>query len=681
LNDGFWARRFGRSPDVLGKTITVRQATLTVIGVAPRGFFGETVGSTPDFWVPISMQLQVVPGRDWLHVQPNPIQKVQWLHVFGRLQPGYTLAQVQTEVNVILKRNLEESYASLSAEQKRQFMDQRIRARPAAEGASELRGEVQQPLFVIFAAVGTVLLICCVNVANLLLARANSRRREVMVRLALGANKFRIVRQLMTESLIISVLGACGGLFFAQSGAQLLLRMASDPKNPIQVDITLDGRVLAFTLGIALLTTLLFGLAPAFRAARTGIGTALREGAGGMTQSAGRLFLSKSFVVAQVALSLTLVVGAGLFLRTLMNLKSMDLGYPRERLLTMRLDGAAAGYKDKQLVALYSRIREALASAPGVNEATYSENGLLSTTDSEDDVEAEGYPKRGKDAESTRWDEVAPGYFATVRIPILLGREISERDKPGMPLACVINQTFAKHFFAGRNPIGRHITTVYGDSRTTFEVVGVAKDSRDHGLRGKLHPRFFSALQQAAPEVPESAYFEVRTNAEPGAELLSLRRVIQNVGPNVAILSARSVDDLLEDRVRNDSLVARLTSVFGGIALLLAAIGIYGVLAYAVSQRTTEIGIRMAIGAQAGTVVRMVLKENGLMLLAGLGIGLLLSFGVTRLISSQLVGVEAADPAVFLSSVAIILALGTAAGYGAASRAARIDPIRALRNE
>ncbi|HZS56551.1 MAG TPA: ABC transporter permease [Bryobacteraceae bacterium] len=681
LSDNFWARRFGRSDDVLGKTITVRQAVLTVIGIAPPGFFGESVGSNPDLWVPLSMQKQVLPGRDWLHPLPDPTQKVMWLHVFGRLQPGYSLAQAQTEANGIFKRGLEASYASLSADAQKSFMDQRLKLRPAAQGASELRDRVQKPLQVIFAAVGTVLLICCVNVTNLLLARANTRRREVMIRLALGANKYRVVRQLLTESLILSVLGACGGLLLAQTGAALLMRLASTPNNPIQLEVGTDWRVLLFTAGIAVATTVVFGLAPALRAARTEIGGALREGGRGMTASAGRILLSKAFVVAQVALSLVLVIGAGLFLRTLANLQQADLGYPRERLLTMRVDGVTAGYKGPQLIYLYKRLREALASSPGVKALAFSENGLFGGTESGDQIEVEGYTPHGKDDRGSRWDQVGPNYFSTLGIPILLGRGITERDQAGGMLVCVINQAFAKLFFADRNPIGKHIVDVYGDTRTVFEIVGVAKDSRDHSLRGVIPPRFFVAVLQKPFEVPPSLYFEVRTAGDPNAQLVSLRRVVQSVDPHLAILAARSLGDLIDDRVRQDRLIARMTSIFGGLALLLAAIGIYGVLAYGVSQRTSEIGIRMAVGAESRTVIKMILQETSIMLFAGLATGLIVSGLVNRLIKSQLVGLEAMDPLVLGVAVAIMVVLGVIAAYGPAWRASRVDPVTALRNE
>lgn len=681
LSYDYWQRRFGRGEDILGRTIRVRQAIFTVIGVAPPGFFGESVGSKPDMWAPLTMSLQVMPGRDYLHSSPDPTEKAMWLHVFGRLQPGYTLAHAQTEANVIFKRGLETSYASLGPDVKKQLLNQYLKLRPAALGASNLRENVQQPLLVVFAAVGAVLLICCVNVTNLLLARANTRRREVLIRIALGANKFRVIRQLLTESLILSVMGACGGLLLAQTGASLLMRMISTPTAPVQLDISPDWRVLLFTVGIAVFTTVLSGLAPALRAARAEIGTALREGAGGMTVSASRLRLSKLFVIAQVALSLALVVGAGLFLRTLLNLQRVDLGYARERLLVMRVDGTGAGYKDKQLIQFYNRLRDTFAGTPGVSAVVYSENGLLTGTDSEDDVQVEGYTAKGKEDRASRWDEVGPGYFSTLGIPILLGREINERDQPGGPLVCVINQAFAKLFFQGRNPIGQRVTTIDGNKRTPFEIVGVAKDTRDHKLRGPVPARFFSAFQQGTPEIPWSAFFEVRTSVDPAAELNSLRSAMTRVEPNAVIFLAQPVTELVNERVRTDQLIARMTSIFGGLALLLAAVGIYGVLAYAVSQRTTEIGIRMAIGAASRSVIAMILKEMGLMLGAGLAAGLLMAGMVSRLIRSQLVGLEPMDPIVFGSAVMLIMLLGVAAGYVPAWRASRVDPVRALRNE
>ncbi len=681
LSDQFWTRRFGRDPSVLGKTLTLQRTAFTIVGIAPPSFFGETVGQRPDVWLPLSMELQVKPGRDWLHPLPDPTEKVMWLQVFGRLKQGATLSQAQAQASSIFKRSLEVSYQSLSTAAKKPFMDQKLRLRPAATGASDIRERFTEPLFVVFGAVGAVLLICCANLTNLLLERANSRLREITVRLALGANKARVVRQLLTESLLLSVLGALGGLLVASAATPLLLRMASNSDNPIQLDASLDSRVLLFTAAVAILTTVFFGLAPAVRAASTDINTTLREGSRGLTSSVARLRLGKLFVVAQVALSLVLLVGAGLFLRTFLNLESVNLGYARDKLLLIRVDGVTAGYKDERLVALYRQLLDKFRTMPGVRRATFSENGLFSGTESGDRVIVEGYTPRGDKDRSSRFDQIGPGYFSALGIPLLLGREIDEHDQQGGLRVCVINQAFVKLFFANRNPLGKHVTDQYGDKRIPFEIVGVANDSRDHALRGEVPPRFFVAANQDSYGFPPAVNFEIRTAADPKLMLKALRRVIQGVDTNLPVLSARSLGELVDERVAQDRLIANLTSIFGALAIILAAVGIYGVLAYGVSQRTSEIGIRMAVGAETRNVVRMVLRETVIMIAVGLVAGLVISLFVTRLIQSRLFGLRAMDPFVLAAAVLVMCLIGLIAAYGPAWRASRIDPAIALRYE
>lgn len=681
ISDEFWSRRFGRDPAALGKTVTIQRTAFTIIGVTPPSFFGETVGQQPDGWAPLAMEVQIKPGRDWLHPLPNPLEKLMWLHVFGRLKPGVTISQAQAQANSIFKRNLAVSYQSLSGPTKKRFMDQKLRLRPAATGASDVRERFTEPLFVVFAAVGAVLLICCANLTNLLLARANSRRREITVRLALGANKTRVIRQLLTESLLLSVLGALGGLLVARITAPLLLRMASNPNNPVQLDPGLDSRVLLFTAAIAIFTTFIFGLAPAVRAAKTDINSTLREGSRGVTASLSRLRLGKLFVMAQVALSLVLLVGAGLFLRTFLNLEKVELGYSRDKLLLIRVDGVTAGYKDERLVALYRQLLDKFRNTPGVRRATFSENGLFSGSESGDQVLVEGYTPKGDKDRGSRFDQIGPDYFSALGIPLLLGREINERDQRGGLRVCVINEAFAKLFFANRNPLGKHVTDQYGDKGVAFEVVGVAKNSRDHALRGDVPPRFFVAAEQDGFDIPSAVNFEIRTAAAPNLMLNALRRVVREEDINLPILSAQSLDELVDERVAQDRLIANLTSIFGALALVLAAIGIYGVLAYGVSQRTSEIGIRMAVGAEAKNVVGMILRETIVIILIGLTAGLIISVFVTRLIQSRLFGLHAMDPVVLSGAVLLMSAIGLIAAYGPAWRASRIDPAIALRYE
>jgi predicted permease len=681
LNDSFWERRFGRDPAVIGKTLTIQQTSLTIIGVAPRGFAGETVGQNPDFWVPLSMELQMKPGRDWLHVLPDPTMKVMWLHVFGRLKPGITLGQANAQANGIFKRSLEVSYASLSANSKRGFMDQRLRLRPAATGASEVRERFSEALYVVFAAVGLTLLICCANLTNLLLARANSRRREITVRLALGASKARIVRQLFTESFLLSVLGAAVGLGIAKLSAPLLVRMASSPRNPIRLDVELDPRVLLFTAAVAILTTVLFGLAPALRAVRSDMSSSLREGARGMTASAARMRLSKLFVVGQVALSLLLLVGAGLFLRTLLNLQNLDLGYAREKLLLIRVDALSAGYSGERLPILFTQLLQNFRNTPGVRGATYSSNGLFSGSESGDQVLVEGYTAHGKNDRGARFDRIGPGYFSTVGIPMLMGREVGEQDRRGTLQVCVINDAFAKRFFAQRNPLGKHITQLYGDQKDVCEIIGVAKDSRDHNLRGELPPRFFLPVaQNKDPGDIGAINFEVRTIGDAAGMLNTLRRVVDQTDSKLVVNSSL-LGELVDQRIGQDKMIANLTTLFGLLALGLAAIGIYGVLAYGVSQRTSEIGIRMALGAQSRNVIGMIVNETVVMVAIGLAAGLVASYFATRLIESKLFGLHGMDPSVLGAAVGVMAVIGILAAYGPAWRASRIDPARALRSE
>jgi predicted permease len=662
LSDDFWSRRFGRDPGAIGKRLVVQNTVLTIIGVAPRGFLGESVGQKPDAWAPLSMEPRLKPGRDWLRAPADPTEKVMWLHAFGRLKPGVTLNQATAHANVIFKQSLEESYASLSEFGKRQFLDQRLRLKWAPNGASELRDRFADALYVVFAAVAITLLICCANLSNLLLARANGRSREIAMRRALGASDFRIARQLFTESLLLSALGSICGLLLAKIIGPLLVRMASGGSDALGLEPALDWHVLLFTGIVAVVTTLLFGFVPAIRAGRVNVNAALRDGSRGVTASGGRLRLGKFFVAAQVALSLVLLVGAGLFLRTLLNLEHLDLGYPRERLLLIRVDGVAAGYTEERLEPAYRQLLERFRETPGVHGVTYSQNGLFSGSESGDHVRVEGYTPRGNDDRAARFDEIGPGYFSVLGIPLRAGREIDARDRAGSAPVCIVNEAFAKLFFSGRNPLGKHVTEQYGDKLTTFEVVGVAANSRDHNLREATLPRIFTASSQPpAGDPPATVNFEIRTAAEPRVMLNTLRRAARMQDPNLPILSARTLEELIQQRTGQDRLLANLTGIFGGLALALAAIGIYGVVAYGVSQRTSEIGIRMALGADPWKVVWLIVKESTIIVAIGLAAGLALSYLGTRLIASKLFGLGAMDPIVLGGAVLVMAAMGALA--------------------
>jgi predicted permease len=679
----YWQRRFGGKTDALGTPVRLYGAALTIIGVAPPGFHGETVGEDPDLWVPMMMEPLVKPGRDWIHEDlSKSIDKVMWLHVFGRLKPGMTLTKAQAEIGVLFKGILEEGYPkTLSADARKGLLDQSIKIRSARTGAFDRRNELSQQLLVLLVVAGLVLLIACANIANLLLARATAGNKEVGVRLSLGAAQGRLVRQFMTESILLSGLGGAAGIVLAFVASQGLLLMLSEPGHPLQFSSAFDWRVLLFTMGITLLTGILFGLAPAFRSVRVDVIESLKESGRSVTDAGKRMTFGKSLVAAQIAISLLLVTGAGLFLRTLWNLQSVALGYSKEKLLLIRIDAVTAGYKDAQRPALYNEIADRVRALPGVRGVTYSENGLLAGTESADPVDVEGFTHKRQDDPVANFDQIGPGYFSTIGVPMLLGRGVSVRDTAGSLKVCVINEAFAKRFFAGRNPVGKHVTDTYGGARLTMEVVGVAKDVRDHRLRGDIAPRFYVPVTQGDGGIAPNIYFEIRTTGNADRMLGSVRKQILQVNANLPIIMSRTVHDLVDTQNQLPRLVAQLCSIFGAIALALAATGLYGVLSYSVARRTNEIGIRMALGADKSSIIGMILRETGIMVALGLLVGVGATLGATRLVVSRLYGVSAIDPLTISGALGILAFVALVASYIPAVRAARVSPMTALRHE
>jgi predicted permease len=680
LSYDFWQRRFGGSPSALGANIRLGNATLTVIGVASPAFAGETVGEKPDLWAPMLMEPLMKPGTDWLHEDlAKDLEKVMWLHAFGRLKPGVTLAQAQAEANVVFKNVIETGYGTfLSEETRKGLLDQRLKLRPASKGASMVRGQVTEQLYILLAVVGLVLLIACSNVANLLMARAAARSREMGVRVALGAGRWRLARQMLTESVLLAALGAGLGLLVGRGATRLLLALSSGPRGGLDLNATFDLRVLGFTVVIATLTALLFGLMPALRAARVDVHTSLKEGSRAVTEPGRRVSVAKALVAVQVGLSLILLVGSGLFLRTLQNLQSLHLGYAKERIFQVRVDGEAGGYTENTSVNLFDDLQKRLARIPGVVGVTYSENGLFNGTESGDELSVEGFtPKRDED-KSSRFDVIGPAYFSTIGIPILLGRETGVQDV-GRPLV-VINQAFANHFFSGRNPIGRHITARFGDKRWTWEVIGVSADARDHKLRGDVPPRYYRIIAGGG-YIPTTASFQLRTAGSPSSVANAVRRAIQERDDNLPILNARTVTEFVDRWVTGERTIAALSATFGAVALLLASIGLYGVLSFGVARRTSEIGIRMALGARLPEVVGMVLRETAWMVAVGTTAGIVIAFAAARLIQSQLFGVTPADPLTMSAAVGLLVLVALCAALIPAYRACRVNPVTALRTE
>jgi len=461
----------------------------------------------------------------------------------------------------------------------------------------------------------------------------------------------------------------------------LLVALAGNESGSVALDARPDLRVLFFTLGVSLLTGLVFGLAPAWRSARVNVSGTLKEAGRGMTGSSSRMGAGKILVMGQIALSVMLLIGAGWFIRTLRNLENVDLGYPRERLALVDVDFLSAGYSGKRLPIAYNEVRDRLAQIPGVRGVTYSTNGLFSGSESGDRISVEGYKSQKPADLHARFDETGPSYFATVGIPILLGRDIGPQDVESAEAVCVVNEAFAKFYFGSQNPIGKHVTDEFPDTHKTFTIVGVARDARDHSLRQEISRRFYlSALQPLGDFAPGMTY-EIRTIGEPASVMRAVRQAILSYDPSIPPSRVQPFVTLLDSNLRQERIIAQLSTVFGGLALLLAAIGLYGVLSYAVAQRTNEIGIRMALGAERGQVARMVLRETAVLIAVGLAIGVPASLACARLIQSKLFGLKAADPMILAAALGIMIAVAIASGYLPARRASRVDPLIALRYE
>jgi predicted permease len=700
----YWQQRFGARADVVGTTIHLHRATFVIVGVAAKGFRGETVGQQPDVWLPMLMQPWVVPGMDGLKDMMDHTQdKLMWLHVFGRRKAGVSIAQVQAEVNVLFRAILEATYPStMPVHDRKEALNQYVSVKPLRSGAFHGRNEFAQQWSLLLGLACLVLLVACVNVANLLLARSVARSREVAIRLSLGAGRGRLVRQFLTESLLLAALGGISGLFLAgvvSRGLEWILSAANDG---FIVNAGIDWRVLGFTAGATLLTGVLFGLVPALRATRSGLNENLKEAGRGVTGSLKRTAFAKTLVIAQVALSFTLAVGAGLFFRTLRNLNLVELGYRRDHLLLVEVGISHAGYQGARAANLLRNLAGRIAQLPSVRSVSYSDRGLFSGFEGSFPVEVEGFTSQREADRGSTGDSVGPEYFSTIGIPILSGRPIGSEDMASSPRVCIINEAFAKRFFGGRNPIGRHITSWLSDIEGTslsrsLTVIGVAKDVRVQSLRGAIDSKFY---------IPGGGeWFEVRASADPNRLLTPVRKLIQSQDSDLTIQNARTLQQALDLQTGQPRLIAQLSMGFGTLALVLVGIGVYGLLSYAVAQRTNEIGIRMALGADRNRVIGMVLSETGFMVVSGVLAGIAVTAAGAKLLATQLYGantvgprwslaqyehvdsatqlfgLRAMDPLTVGIVVSVLCAFGLMAACLPAARATRVDPANALRHE
>lgn len=675
ISYAYWRRAFAGDPRIVGNTVRVGHGVFQIVGIAPPGFAGILVGSNADFWFPITMQQQVLPGRDYLTPRDT-----LWLQVMGRLAPGISFQQAEAGINTAFKQSLRIWAADLSTpRQRREMLNEQLKLRPGARGASSIRGEFSDPLVLLMAMVGVVLLIACANLANLMLARANGRQREIGVRLALGAARGRLIRQLLTESLLLALLGGVVGILLSSISTRLLLALVSTGVSDLGLEVPRDYHVLMFTAAVSLLTGFLFGLAPAIRGTGLDINRTLAANARGSGGDRGRLRSGRILGVAQVALSLVLLMGAALFVRSLHNMLAQKLGYDRNHLLLITVDPAAAGYTGPSAASMYETLRERLQGVPGVRSATLSNYGLFDD-DSGDHLSIEGAPEKDPEKLTSTWTEVGAGYFTTLRIPLLRGREIDSIDAVRRAPVCVINESFLRRFFPGIDPLGKHITDEYPTTRETFEIVGVVADSIEHRPNEKKEPRFYSNISHPIGTVGTVTYL-LGAAGEPTGVALAARKILRRFDRNLPVLSVRTVDQQIDRRLITERLLADLAAFFGALALLVAAIGLYGVMSYSTARRTSEIGIRMALGASNRSVIKMVLTETLSMVVAGIAVGLPFGFAIARLISSRLYGVTAGDPLSVAIALAVLLASAILAGFVPARRASRVDPMLSLRHD
>jgi predicted permease len=670
----YWERKYARDPSVIGRSIVLNKSRFNIIGVTPKGFQGEAVGSAFDIWLPVTMQAQANPGRNFLDRRD-----VCWMLLMGRRKPGVGFEQAKASLVVLVPQILREHPGLSFSQTPEKIAQQPIPVSPGATGVSGVREQASGALITLMALVGVVLLIACANLANLLLARATARRKEIAVRLAVGSGRARLVAQLVTESLLLSFVGGGLGVLFAIWASQGLLMLVSRGPRLLPLDINPDARVLGFTVAISVITGVLFGLVPAFRATRVELAPTLKESAKALAGAAGgRFSAGRWLVVAQVALSVVLLFGAGLFVRTLHNLETVDLGYARDSILMAQVDPIASGYKEKQIPMLCRDLVDRIGKLPGVKSATYSENGLFSGTESNDTVKVPGFTPHAEGDLNTNYDRVGPGYFETVGIPILLGRGIEQRDSEGATVVAVVNETMAKFYYPGQNPIGRQFRA--GNPERAYQIVGVSRDARDHEVRGKVSRRFYGSAQQT-DEAMGGFNLEVRALGAPAGLAKSVREAIREVDSKLRVLNLDTLTNEIGQTLEGDRLVARLSAIFGAVALLLASLGLYGVQSYAVVRRTAEIGVRVALGARSADVVRMVLREALLMTAIGIAIGLPLATAAGQLISTRLFGLSVTDPLTMITAALVMSLVAALAGYIPAHRASRIDPMIALRYE
>jgi predicted permease len=677
LSYGYWARQFGMAPSILNKQLTVNGTTLTVVGVAQAGFTGVKIGEVPDLYIPITMKAQMTPNWDGLEDRRD-----HWVSILGRLKPGFSRGSAEAGIAPVYRAILESEVDAIkiSAKRKDNYLAKKIFLDPGQHGRPVLQHDAETPLILMMGMVGLVLLIACANLASLLVARGEGRQREIAVRLALGAGRWRLVRQLLTECLLLALAGGIAGTALASWLLGTLVASIPESVGAVGLDKRLDYRVSIFAIGLSILTGGLFGLAPALRATRSNLQSTLKDQ--GVNLSAGRssAHLRKWLVVSQVALTAILLVAAGLFAHSLFNLRRQNLGLRADHIIEFSIAPEASRYSPQATIAFFDRLRDSIHAVPGVTSVSAAEVRVLANDNANTDITPEGYTFHPDESPYVAENWIGSYYFSTMGIPLLSGREFGELDRAESPKVIIINETLAQRFFPGRNPVGMHIdlgTNV--KLATSLEIVGVVAGSKHTDAHEKIRPFMYFPYSQDANLGHITFY--VRTKQDPSAMPATLRSTVHSIDASLPVFDMKTLATQVDESEFSDRVLTFLSLCLGMLASLLAALGLYGMMAYIVAHRTREIGLRMALGATQKGMAWMILRDVVRMSAMGLAIGLFGGFLLGRLIETQLFGVKAGDHWVFAFCAILLAGVALLAGWLPARNAARVDPMVALRYE